>query len=179
VTVLPQKKVEAPDTALVVAHLPEDARIWFEGEPTKQTGTFRQFVSPSLTPGKRYTYRVRVLWFEDGQWVSQVHSFPVHAGDVHCIDVIPTESRAVEQTVAENLAKLALDDRKAAQVQRFCAVQEGIRLGSMGVPVKVLVKGQPVFLCCTGCEDKAKADPDQALEKVRNNKAKKAAPSAP
>ena len=179
VTVLPQKSEDYPDAALVVAHLPEDARIWFEDQPTKQTGTLRQFVSPPLTAGKRYTYRVRVQWIEDGQWVSQAHSFPIHAGDVHCIDVIPTESRAVEQAVAESLTKLAPDDRKAAEAQRFCAVQEGVRLGSMGVPVKVMVKGQPVFLCCTGCEDKAKADPDRALEKVRKSKAKTAGPAAP
>jgi uncharacterized protein (TIGR03000 family) len=179
VTVLPPKNEEALDTALVVAHLPEDARIWFEDEPTKQTGTLRQFVSPSLTPGKRYTYRVRVQWFEDGRWVSQVHTFLVHAGDVHCIDVIPAESRAIENAVAENLAKLGPDDRKATQAQRFCAVQEGVRLGSMGVPVKVMVKGQAVYLCCTGCEDKAKADPDRTLEKVRKSKAKTAGPAAP
>ena len=179
VTVLPQKYEEAPDAALVVAHLPEDARIWFQDQPTIQTGTLRQFVSPPLTAGKGYAYRVRVQWFEDGQWVSQVHSFPVHAGDVHCIDVIPTESRSVEKAVAENLAKLAPDDRKAAQAQRFCAVQEGIRLGSMGVPVKVTVKGQAVYLCCEGCEAKAKADPDRALEKVRKSKAKKAGSTSP
>jgi uncharacterized protein (TIGR03000 family) len=176
--VLPRKNEEAPDAALVVAHLPEDARIWFEEEPTKQTGTLRQFVSPPLTAGKSYTYTVRVEWPEDGQWVSQAHSFPVHAGDVHCIDIIPTESRAVEKVVAENLAKLAPDDRKVAQAQRFCAVQEGIRLGSMGVPVKVTVKGQAVYLCCEGCEGKAKADPDRTLEKVKKSKAKKAGSSS-
>jgi uncharacterized protein (TIGR03000 family) len=179
VTVLPEKYAEAPDTALVVAHLPEDARIWFQDRPTKQTGTLRQFVSPSLTPGKRYTYTVRVEWPEDGRWVSQAHTFLVRAGDVHCIDVVPTESRAVEQAVAENLAKLGPDDRKAAQAQRSCAVQEGVRLGSMGVPVKVTVRGQPVYLCCEGCEDKAKADPDRTLKKVKKLKAKTAGPAAP
>ena len=179
VTVLPPKNEEAPDTALVVAHLPEDARIWFQDRPTKQTGTLRRFVSPPLTPGKGYTYTVRVEWPEDGRWVSQAHTFLVRAGDVHCIDVIPTESRAVEQAVAENLAKLGPDDRKAAQAQRFCAVQEGIRLGSMGVPVKVTVKGQPVYLCCEGCEDKAKADADQTLEKVKKIKAKNTGSSSP
>jgi uncharacterized protein (TIGR03000 family) len=177
--VLPQKSEEYPDAALVVAHLPEDALIWFQDQPTKQAGTLRQFVSPPLTVGKSYTYTVRVEWPEDGRWVSQVHTFPVHAGDIHCVDVIPTESRAVELAVAENLAKLAPDDRKAAQAQRFCAVQEGIRLGSMGAPVKVTVKGQAVYLCCEGCEGKAKADPDRALEKVKKNKAKQAVPSAP
>ena len=170
ITVLPGKKEEAPDTALIVAHLPEDARIWFEGQPTKQTGTLRQFVSPPLAPGKSYTYGVRVQWFENGQWVSQAHNFPVHAGDVHCVDIIPSGSRAVEKAVAENLAKLSPEARKAAQAQRFCAVQEGIRLGSMGVPVKVTVKGQAVYLCCKGCEKKALADPAKTLEKVKELK---------
>jgi uncharacterized protein (TIGR03000 family) len=177
--VLPHKNEEAPEKALIVAHLPEDARIWFEDEPTKQTGTLRQFLSPPLTPGKNYTYTVRVQWPEEGKWVSQVHSFPIHAGGIHCIDVIASQSRAVEKAVAENLAKLDPDDRKAAEEQRFCAVQEGIRLGSMGVPVKVTVKGQTVYLCCSGCEEKAKADPDQTLEKVKKIKAKNTGSSSP
>jgi uncharacterized protein (TIGR03000 family) len=177
VTKLPQKSEEDPNAALVVAHLPEDARIWFEDQPTTQTGTLRQFFSPSLAPGQTYHYTVRVEWPEEGQWVSQVHSFPVHAGDIHCIDVIPTQAQAVEKAVAENLAKLDPDDRKAAETQRFCAVQEGIRLGSMGKPVKVVLKGQPVFLCCEGCEEKAKANPDQTVEKVKKIKAKNAGAS--
>ena len=179
VTVLPQKNEEVPDKAMIVAHLPEDARIWFEDEPTKQTGTLRQFLSPPLTPGQNYTYTVRVQWPEDGKWVSQVHSFPIHAGDIHCIDVIPSQSQTVEKEVAANLAKLDAEARKAAEEQRFCAVQEGIRLGSMGVPVKVAVKGQTVYLCCSGCEEKAKADPDQTLEKVKNIKAKNTGSSSP
>jgi uncharacterized protein (TIGR03000 family) len=176
---LPQKSEEAPNSALMVAHLPEDARIWFEEAPTQQRGTLRQYFSPPLTPGKTYTYTVRVEWPEEGQWVSQVHSFPVHAGDIHCIDVIPSESRAVEKAVAENLAKLDPEDGKAAEAQKFCAVQEGIRLGAMGVPVKVTVKGQPVFLCCKGCVDRAQTNPDQTLEKVKKLKAKNAGSSPP
>jgi uncharacterized protein (TIGR03000 family) len=179
VTRLPQKSEEEPNSALMVAHLPEDARIWFEDAPTQQRGTLRQFFSPPLTPGKAYTYTVRVEWPEEGQWVSQVHSFPVHAGDIHCIDVIPTESRTVEKAVADNLAKLDPDDRKAAEAQRFCAAQEGIRLGAMGVPVKVTLKGQPVFLCCEGCEERAKADPDKTLDTVKKLKAKNPGSSPP
>jgi uncharacterized protein (TIGR03000 family) len=172
ITVLPQKNEEAPETALMIAHLPEDARTWFEDEPTKSTGTLRQFVSPPLTPDKDYTYTVRVEWPENGKWVSQVHKFAVHAGDIHCIDVIPSQARAVDKAIAANLAKLDPPDKQAAEEQRFCAVQEGIRLGSMGVPVKVTVKGRPVFLCCKGCEEKAKADPDKTVRKVENIKAK-------
>jgi uncharacterized protein (TIGR03000 family) len=172
VTVLPQENEEDTNAALVVAHLPEDARIWFQDEPTIQTGTLRQFLSPPLTPGKSYTYTVRVQWPEDGRWVSQIHSFPVRAGAIHCIDVVPSGTRAVDKGVTINLAKLTPDDRTAAEAQRFCAVQNGIPLGSMGMPVKVTVKGQPVFLCCKGCEEKVKADPDQTLDKVKQLKAK-------
>jgi hypothetical protein len=85
----------------------------------------------------------------------------------------------VDKAVAENLAKLTPGDRAAAEAQRFCAVQEGIRLGSMGVPVKVTVKGQPVLLCCTGCEEKAEAAPDQTLDKVKRIKAKITGSSSP
>jgi uncharacterized protein (TIGR03000 family) len=177
ITVLPQKYEESPESALVVAHLPADARIWFEDQPTQQSGTLRQFLSPPLTPGKNHTYTVRVQWYEDGQWVNQVHSFPVHAGGIHCIDVIPTKSQAVEKAVAANLAKLEPEDRKAAEAQRFCAVQEGIRLGAMGVPVKITVKGQPVFLCCQACAKKAQSSPERTLEQVKKNKARSAAPS--
>ena len=54
-------------------------------------------------------------------------------------------------------------------------MQAGIRLGAMGVPVKVMVKAQPVFLCCAACEERAKADPDKTLQKVKDLKAKGAA----
>jgi len=47
------------------------------------------------------------------------------------------------------------------------------KLGSMGVPYKVVLKGQPVLLCCPGCEGKAKDAPDETLEKVARLKSGK------
>jgi uncharacterized protein (TIGR03000 family) len=172
ITILPQKNEGTPTVAWMIAHLPEDARIWIQDKPTTSTGTLREFVSPALTPGANYTYTVRVEWPENGTWVRQVHSFAVHAGDIHCIDVIPRESLAVDKEIAANLAKLDPADRKAAEEQRFCAVQEGIRLGAMGVPVKITVKGEPVFLCCKGCADAAQKNADQTIAKVKEMKAK-------
>ena len=49
--------------------------------------------------------------------------------------------------------------------QRNCPVT-GLPLGSMGVPLKVNVAGEPVFLCCAGCEAKVKAEPQKHLDKV-------------
>src|SRR6266849_6320310 len=60
-------------------------------------------------------------------------------------------SKGEEDRVRAGLAKLSAADRRLAEAQRFCAVQTENRLGSMGLPVKVMVQNQPVFLCCSGC----------------------------
>jgi uncharacterized protein (TIGR03000 family) len=179
VTVLPQKNEAEGQSVLLIAHLPENARLWIEDVPMPQQGTLRQFLSPPLTPGQTYTYTIRVQWLENGQWVSQMHRFPVHGGDIHCIDIVPKESAVMQKEVAANLAKLDAEDRKAAEAQRFCAVQEGIRLGTMGVPVKVMVKSQPVFLCCEWCVKMAQGNPEQTLEQVKKIQTKKATSSSP
>jgi membrane fusion protein, copper/silver efflux system len=77
-----------------------------------------------------------------------------------------------------NLAKLSPEDRRVAEAQRFCAVHNENRLGAMGVPAKLLVKGQPVFLCCEGCEDAARKDAEKTLAKVKQLKAQAQAENA-
>jgi hypothetical protein len=86
----------------------------------------------------------------------------------------------VEAAVKANLAKLGPADRELAEAQRYCAVEEENRLGAMGVPVKLEVKGRPVFLCCKSCRKRALADPDKTLARVEKLKAnaKVAAPHA-
>jgi hypothetical protein len=70
------------------------------------------------------------------------------------------------------LAKLPADDRKLAEAQRWCVVQTDKLLGSMGKPVKLMLKGKPVFLCCAGCEDEAREGPDKTLATAEKLKAK-------
>ena len=68
------------------------------------------------------------------------------------------------------LGKLKGADQALAEQQRFCPVMDDSRLGSMGTPVKIEIKGKPVFLCCKGCEEEALADPDATLKKVEKLK---------
>jgi hypothetical protein len=68
--------------------------------------------------------------------------------------------------------KLSADDRALVDAQEWCAINTGERLGSMGPPLKVVVKDQPVFLCCKGCQRKALADPDKTLAAVAELTAK-------
>jgi Cu(I)/Ag(I) efflux system membrane fusion protein len=64
-------------------------------------------------------------------------------------------------------------DRRLVEAQDYCPVLEDSRLGSMGPPVKVLVKGQPVFLCCKSCEKQALAKADETLATVEKLRMKK------
>lgn len=67
---------------------------------------------------------------------------------------------------AEGLAALSEEDRAQAEKQKVCPIS-GQELGSMGAPFKVTLEGgKTVLLCCDGCEDKAKADPEGTLAKV-------------
>jgi Cu(I)/Ag(I) efflux system membrane fusion protein len=72
-----------------------------------------------------------------------------------------------EQKIQAELAKLSPADRQLAVAQKFCVTFEKSRLGSMGPPVKVMIEGEPVFLCCEGCEQAAKEDPKATLAKIK------------
>jgi hypothetical protein len=75
--------------------------------------------------------------------------------------------------IKANLAKLSSEDRALAEQQKLCP-DTGEPLGSMGVPVKIMVKGEPVFICCKGCAEDVRNNPDKTLEKVKELKEKAA-----
>lgn len=81
---------------------------------------------------------------------------------------------AADEAAAER-AKLPPDDRALVDAQEWCVVSTDERLGAMGPPLKLDIKGQPVFVCCKGCKRKAEADPEKTLKAVADLKAKKAA----
>ncbi len=75
------------------------------------------------------------------------------------------EQQAPDAEELKNIEQLPAADRKLALAQHVCPIT-GAALGSMGVPVKITLRGQPVFLCCQGCVGKAKKDPEGTLRKV-------------
>jgi uncharacterized protein (TIGR03000 family) len=159
---------ENADVAVVMAYVPENARVWFNDELTKQRGVLREYESPPLQAGKKYTYHVRIVWFEDGQWVSETKEVPVSVGEMTCLYL------SKPSAIAAALAELSVEDHKLATEQRVCVVQPQTPLGAMGPPIKMTLKGQPVFLCCEDCADKARKDPDKTLTKLKELKAKNA-----
>ena len=63
------------------------------------------------------------------------------------------------------LEKLSPEDRKLAEAQRVCPVTNAL-LGSMGAPIKHLVNGRAVFVCCESCEAQVRADPAATFRKL-------------
>ncbi len=72
------------------------------------------------------------------------------------------ETKAVE----EALSKLSAADRLLAEKQKICPVT-GMPLGSMGVPIKVIVGDRPVMICCEGCRETLLAEPEKHLGNLR------------
>ncbi len=92
-----------------------------------------------------------------------------HAGHEHAKPEghghTPAAVRPAKKADPEGLKGLSPADRALAEKQAVCPVTDE-PLGSMDTPVKVTVKGRTVFLCCAGCEEQIKKDPDKYLAKL-------------
>ncbi|OAI38640.1 hypothetical protein AYO40_06470 [Planctomycetaceae bacterium SCGC AG-212-D15] len=86
-------------SALISVALPASAELYFQGMRVPQAGTLRRFSSPELDPLMSYTYDVRAVWLQDGQWVSQSQRLLVRAGDHLTITFPQSQPSLVSPTV--------------------------------------------------------------------------------
>lgn len=86
----------------------------------------------------------------------------------HSKDTLATVEKLKKAVAA--IGKLPAADRPIAEAQLFCPIAKNSRLGSMGTPVKLMLEGKPVFLCCKGCEEEARANAKATLAKVEEIK---------
>jgi uncharacterized protein (TIGR03000 family) len=78
---LPQPQdAEANKKAHIWLRVPENCEVWMNGVKTKQRGETRYFYSPPLTPGKKYSYEMRIRWQKDGNAVEETQYLVVQAG---------------------------------------------------------------------------------------------------
>jgi YHS domain-containing protein len=77
----------------------------------------------------------------------------------------PKKTAEDSKSLPAGVAELPEADRALALKQKICPVSDE-PLGSMGKPVKLEIKGRTVFLCCGGCEEDFKKDPDKYLAKL-------------
>lgn len=66
--------------AEILIRVPADAEVHFDGVPTTQKGAQRLFITPTLTPGKKYHYEVVARWKQDGKPVRHTRQVEVSAG---------------------------------------------------------------------------------------------------
>lgn len=71
-----------------------------------------------------------------------------------------------EKKIKDALSSLSADDQKLVKQQRFCPIMTYDRLGAMGTPLKVMIEGKPVFLCCKACTDDAVAGGAKTVKTV-------------
>jgi hypothetical protein len=137
------------------------------GDLVVTVGSFLVDAETRLTSGAASTY-----FGASGATQSAQHS---RAGEI-----MPSMAADEDAKVKAILSKLSRVDQRLAEAQGYCPILQANRLGSMGVPVKLILKDQPVFLCCRGCEKQARARPEQTLAKVEAAKAHvKSGSSAP
>ncbi len=77
------------------------------------------------------------------------------------------DAMKAEKKIAGSLAKLSVEDSKLAAAQRFCPVMEYGRLGAMGTPIKLMLEGKPVLVCCKGCVSDANKDAKATLARAQ------------
>ena len=74
--------------------------------------------------------------------------------------------KKAEKKIENALSTLSAADQKLAKEQRFCPIMTYDRLGSMGTPVKVMIEGKPVFLCCKACKEEAEKGGEKTVKTV-------------
>lgn len=78
-----------------------------------------------------------------------------------------------EHSTEEKAEELSAEDLALIEEQMFCPV--GGKLGGMGTPVKVMVEGKPVFICCEHCREPLLQDSEKYLAELEEKKKKAAA----
>jgi len=73
--------------ALVEVHLPANAQLWIDGQPTKQSGPVREFATPAvLQQGLMYRYTLRAQWDEGGRPVVRERPVEFQSGSRLIVD---------------------------------------------------------------------------------------------
>lgn len=105
---LPRRSHAEESVAHVRVILPsKDAELLVNNKSMKKKGTNRNFISPILTPGKRFIYDLEVRWQDkDGRMVERTRSITIEAGSQEVLDF--TRPEKSEQTVSRLGRELGL-----------------------------------------------------------------------
>jgi len=75
-----------------------ETEVWIDGRKVEGQGMARQFVSPSLGSGERFTFTFRARWARQGGQMTETRKVDVYAGDRVTVD-LKTTTRPAEEIV--------------------------------------------------------------------------------
>ncbi len=75
------KESSVNNQAKLIVELPAEARLFIDNKSMQATGNRRVFATPSLEPGRKYYYVLRVEVIRDGQPLSDTKQVVFQAGD--------------------------------------------------------------------------------------------------
>lgn len=102
--------LNAPQTseAVVIVHIPADAKLFANGQETDLTGTERIFHTPALTPGQDYNYVMTIEHKSNGETKTAKKQITVRAGHRTTVDFTERAKSAVTVSLPAN-SKLTVD----------------------------------------------------------------------
>jgi uncharacterized protein (TIGR03000 family) len=109
------------DAVLISVNVPAEAKIFVNGNPTRSTGTSRQYISRGLTTGRQYTYELRAEMEVAGQTVSDTQTVQLTAGERTQV-AFNLAAKAEQNAAKSTKTKLTLNVPADAKV--FLAGQE-------------------------------------------------------
>jgi uncharacterized protein (TIGR02231 family) len=177
---LPHAENEAVAVSLLktIPELSKEALYLREQRPTNLL-RWDVTVEPNMTGEKALTINYEFKLELDRQLTissfQSAGSFGVVPTPTTPASVMRGMTPAETTKIKTELAKLTPEDRRVAEAQVFCAIDQDSPLGSTGPILKEMIKGQPVFLCCKGCVAEARSHPDETLAQQQKLMARMAA----
>src|SRR5262249_34157546 len=83
---LPQSCCGLIPSATIIVHVPANAKLFFNGEPTNSTGETRSFWTPPLRLCRSYSYTIKKVTLVDGKEVVDTKLIPVQAFSITDVD---------------------------------------------------------------------------------------------
>ncbi len=105
----PAGPAAAPAPVQITVIVPADAEVFFDGTPTKQKGSERQFISPMLDVGKKYYYEVLARWQKDGKPVEDKRKVSVTAGAAVRVDFLTPAAEQKGNVTEEDVLKISTE----------------------------------------------------------------------
>lgn len=130
---------------LLTVDVPEDAKIFVNGQATKSTGEHREYVSRNLELGYTYTYDIRAEMIRDGETVVELKKVDLKAGQTArlAFGIAPSKSLETKLTVkVPSDAKIYLGGNETTakgetRVFRTTGLKEGKRWSDYVIKVEL------------------------------------------